>query len=98
MRVKEFNKSDEGKYVEDLAVKEYQIAGKFDVKVTTGSGLPFSKQDKVSKAFELFDRQVIDDEELMKALDFPNWETVLARVQEKKAAQAQAQAQAAPPK
>ncbi len=97
LSVREYTKDGDGNYTESLQVKDYQATGKFDVRVSSGSGLPFAKQDKVNNAFELFDRQVIDEEELLKTIDFPNWETVLTRVNEKKAQAAQAQAQAPAP-
>lgn len=80
--------------------KELIVQGKFDVRVSTGSSLPFVKNQKKADAFQLFDRQVIDAEELLKTIEYPNWEAVLARMQQKamEAAQAQmmAQAQALP--
>jgi len=93
LNVREFQKTEDNQYKENLQPKEYQVTGKFDVRVSTGSGLPFAKQEKVSKAFELFDRQVIDDEELLKSIDYPNREAVLVRMNEKKAQMAQQQAQ-----
>lgn len=91
-----------GKISESLEATEYEINGQFDVKVSTGSSLPFSKNENADKAIKLYTLTqpptggVIDDEELLKALDYPNWESVLQRVKERKAQQAQAmQAQAA---
>lgn len=72
----------------------YETQGKFDVRVVTGSSLPFSKQEKVTKALNLYDRQIIDAEEVLKALDYPNYEAVLQRLQEKQAQAAQMAQQA----
>ena len=98
IRIKEIERDDEGEFKESDKFQEFKKVGQFDVRVNTGSGLPFAKQNKVNKAFELFDRQVIDDQELLKIIDFPNWEAVLQRVTQKKQEAAQAQAQAAPQK
>lgn len=82
--------------------KQYQTQGVFDVRVTTGSSLPFAKAQKFQLASALFDRGAIDQIELLKAADYPNYEAVWSRVQARQAEQAQAQAaaqgaQAAPP-
>lgn len=70
-----------------------EITSDFDIRVGTGSSLPFSKKEKTEMSFNLFKLGVIDDEELLKNLEYPNYEAVLQRVHELKA-QAQA-AQAA---
>lgn len=77
----------------DNQVKTIEIQGDFDVRVSTGSTLPFSKDEKANKSFNLFKLQVIDDEELLKNLDYPNYQAVLARVNQKKAQNAQQQMQ-----
>ncbi len=77
--------------------QQIQIRGRFDVRVVTGSSLPFMKAQKEQQAFQLFDRGAIDIEELLKAVEYPNWEAVFQRVQQKQAEQAQ-QAQMAAPK
>lgn len=69
--------------------KAYQTQGKFDVRVTTGSSLPFSKEEKINKALALFDRKVIDEEEVLKQMDYPNYEAVLQRLRDRQMAMAQ---------
>lgn len=69
-------------------VNEYEIRGEFDVKVNTISGLAFSKAENKADLMDLFDRQIIDGEEVLKRLDYPNAEQVLIRM--KQAAQEQA--------
>jgi len=70
-------------------IQEYALRGKLDVRVSTGSSLPFNKAEKRSQTLELFDRGLIDQEEALKHVDWPNYEAVLQRMQ---AAAAQAQA------
>jgi hypothetical protein len=77
-------------------VDEYQLRGQLDVRVTTGSSLPFSKTEAQQRAYQLFDRGIIDSEEVLKSLEYPHWEAIQQRMQEKAAAQAQAQAQQQP--
>jgi hypothetical protein len=80
----------------EVQTKEYLISGEFDVRVVTGSTLPFARAEKEQRLLNLFDRGVIDDEEVLKGIEYPNWEAVKARVEEKKAMAAQAQAQPQP--
>ncbi len=88
-----------GQHKEAFEAKEYVIRGDFDVKVSTGSTLPFAKDAKFARARQMFQDGVIDDEEYLKAADYPNWQAVLQRVNEKKAQAAAeaAAAQGAPP-
>lgn len=80
-------------------IREYQTQGLFDVRVTTGSSLPFSKAAKEQNLLNLFDRGLIDPEEVLKGIDYPNYQAVLERVQQQQmaAAQQQAAAKGAPP-
>lgn len=75
---------------------EYQLRGQLDVRVGTGSSLPFAKDDKFNQAERMFNMGVIDDEELLKTSDWPNWQAVLERVNAKKAQAEQAKMGAAP--
>lgn len=67
----------------DPNIQVYQLRGKLDVRVTTGSSLPFSKTEAANRAYQLFDRGIVDAEEVLKSLDYPNAEAILARVQRK---------------
>jgi len=93
-----------GKIAEDLEATSFEIHGQLDVRVSTGSSLPFSKNEAGTKAMKLYTIApppgggVIDAEELLTALDYPNKEAVLQRMKEKQDAMAQAaQAQQAQP-
>lgn len=79
--------------------KRYDTAAKFDVRVTTGSSLPFSKAGKEQQLLNLFDRGIVDAEEVMKSTDYPNYQAVLQRVEMKaqQKAEAEAAAKAGPP-
>jgi hypothetical protein len=72
--------------------KEHFISGRFDVRVNTGTSLPFAIADKEQKAYALFDRGIIDAEEVLNQIDYPNKEVILQRLNEKAAQAAQAQA------
>lgn len=78
--------------VPDEPTKMALQSASFDVRVNTGSTLPFTTADREQKALNLFDRQVIDAEELLKILDFPNREEILERMSVKQAEMQQAAA------
>ncbi len=77
----------DGKMV-SLGVRDQVLSGDFDVKVNTVSGLPFAKAESEQKLFALYDRQVIDAEELLKGIDYPNAESVLSRLAERQQVEA----------
>ena len=62
--------------------------------MTPLSTLPASRVQRALLARELFGLGVLDEEEVLKQAQYPNWELILKRVQEKqKAAAAAAQEQ-----
>lgn len=80
----------DGGYTEQ---KEIPIKGSLDVKVSTGSMMPFMKAKKNREALDLFDRQAIDQEELLKTMEWPNYQAVMERMAAAAQANAEAQAQ-----
>ncbi len=78
---------------EEQEVSQLILAGDLDIKVQAGSDLPFEASDKERKALALFDRQIIDAEEVLTQLQYPNKEKLLMRLQERQQLAAQ---QAAP--
>lgn len=95
-KVRRYNKDETtNQYFEDIEEKNYEIEGEFSVRVSTGSTLPFAKAQKVDESVKLFQLGVIDDLELLKNLNYPNYEAVVSRMQQKRQEMAQAQAQQA---
>jgi hypothetical protein len=91
--VRDYIKNDLGQMVPSDESNEYEIRGEMDVRVNTISGLPFSKQETEQRVLNLFDRQIIDREEVLKRFDYPNAELITQRMK-----QAQDEmAQSAPP-
>lgn len=78
-KVQNFSQGADGQYYEDPQ-KIYQIRAEFDVKVSGGSSLPFEKARLESQTMNLFDRGIIDAEEVLKNLKYPNAEAVLNRM------------------
>lgn len=71
--------------------KKHEITGDFDVKVSTGSTLPFAKDQKFAQSMHLFKAGIIDPEEVLKNIEYPNYEAVLARVAQAKQAEMESQ-------
>lgn len=83
----------ENKQIIEGDVKRVLLSGDLDIRVHSGSDLPFEASDKERKALALFDRQIIDAQEVLEQLQYPNKEKILARItqmQQQAAAQAQA--------
>ena len=88
-----FDLNENNDYVESNDVERIEIKGQFDVRVDTGTQLPFARFEKENKMLQYFDRGIIDREEVLKNSDFTNWKDILKRITEKEQALAQAQAQ-----
>ena len=91
-RVTPYNNNPDTGAVGEGNQQDHPMSGKLDVKVVTGSSLPFAKLEKFSMAKEMFGMGIFDAEEVLKASDIPNWQAILERVQARQAAAAQAQA------
>lgn len=84
--VRDYHQQENGQYLPAEQQKEYPINGYFDVRVNTVSGLPFTKSENETRVFNLFDRQIIDAEEVLTRLEYPNKEAILQRLQQQQAA------------
>jgi hypothetical protein len=73
--------------------KELTRKGFPDIRVTVGSALPFARHLKAETAFRMFQLHIIDGEEVLKTVQWPNWEKVQMRMQEQAQRQAQVEAQ-----
>jgi hypothetical protein len=67
--------------VDPMQMRELEIKSKMDVRVSTGSNLPFAKEEKEQKLLALFDRGIVDREEVLKGSEYPNWQAVLQRLE-----------------
>ncbi len=72
-------------------IQRMPIKGTLDCSVSTGTSLPFLKAQKSQEAKDFFQMGVIDQEELLKTVDWPNYQAVMQRMQQAAAAAAQAE-------
>jgi hypothetical protein len=89
-RFRPFNQGVDGKYYEGEEQAMYYTK-KFDVKIGTGSVLPFEKSKIEAQSLNLFDRQIIDAEEVLKNIRYPNYESIIKRMADKAMMAQQAQ-------
>jgi hypothetical protein len=78
-----------------MQTSQHILNGELDLRVQSGSDLPFEASDKERKALALFDRQIIDAEEVLEQLKYPNKEKLLQRLAERQQLAAEQQAAAA---
>jgi hypothetical protein len=76
---------ESGQYMEQ-SPEEYQIKSKLDIRITTGTTLPFAKQAKAQLAEKLYDKGIIDAEEYLNQIDYPNKEKIIERLNQRAAA------------
>lgn len=63
-------------------VQNMEVKGVPDIKITSGSALPFAKAQKADTALKYLNAGAIDQEEMLKVVDWPNWEQVIKRMKE----------------
>lgn len=75
--VEEFQLNQQTSAYEPMGIKEYQIKSGLDVRVSTGSTLPFAKAQRAAMAERFFDKGIIGPEELLEAVEYPGKEKIL---------------------
>jgi hypothetical protein len=68
-----------GPYLEGAPI-QIPIKSKLDVKINVGSSLPFAKLENRQMAEKLFGMGIIDVEEYLKQIDYPNREKILQKL------------------
>lgn len=81
VRFRPYNLGEDGKFYIGEE-KQWPLENGFDVEVSTGTALPFAKAQKESETFKLYDRGIIDPQEVLKNLDYPNYQTILDRMRQ----------------
>lgn len=95
-RVTNYIETPDGGFSEGMT-KEYEIRGEMDVRAYTGSELPFAKAQKEQRLIKMFELGVIDAQELLTAMEYPNAEMVLQRMKASQMEAARARQPAAAP-
>lgn len=76
-------------------LKTANIKGFPDIRIAVGSALPYAKQQKAQMSLQLFDRQIIDAEEVLSSIQWPNKEVVIERQKQKMEQMAEAMPESA---
>lgn len=92
--VQSFVQDEQGNLVQDQ-VQQYEIKGNLDIRVTTGSSLPFAKARREARAQQLYSLGIYDAEDLLTDLEHPRKEQILEKFNQRQIAAAQAEAQQA---
>lgn len=74
--------------------KQVPLKSSLDVRITTGTALPFMKAKRDAQAERFFDKQILDAEDLLKIIEYPNKEAIIQKYNARQQAMA---AQQAPP-
>ena len=64
-----------------MAIKGTEMLIPAKLNVVSGSTMPVSRVQEREEAITLFERQAIDNEELLKRMDWPHWKKVVKRMQ-----------------
>ena len=75
--------------------RQFEIKGNLDIRITTGTSLPFARAKKEAQAKELYSLGIYDAEDLLTDMEHPRKEQILEKFNQRQLAQAQAEAQAA---
>ena len=74
-------------YVEGESVEGDYTVGDFELDITSGTSLPFIKEQRSQQALRLFESQAIDQQALLDVLDFPEKDAIMQRMAEASANQ-----------
>jgi hypothetical protein len=88
----EMQQPDGSRQLVSTETKQYEIKGNLDVRITTGTTLPFARAQKKAQAKELFQLGIYDAEDFLKDLEHPRAQQVLEKYNQRQQAAAEAQA------
>lgn len=88
--VQAFENSELGNVVEG-DIQQFEIKGQLDIKVTTGTSLPFAKAKREAQAEKLYQLGIYDEEDLLTDLEHPRKVQILEKFFQRQQAQAEAE-------
>lgn len=77
--------------------KQVPLKSSLDVRISTGTALPFMKAKRDSQAERLFDKGVLDAEDFLATIEYPNKEQIVEKWKQRQEMMAQQAAAGAPP-
>lgn len=79
----EFNQDPETMNYQESAPVQYELKSKLDIKMSVGSSLPFAKAQKASQARQLYEMGIIDGEEYLNQIEYPNKEKIIQKLKDR---------------
>lgn len=90
LTVQEFNQDELTGEVTAQDPREIVLKGNLDVRVTTGTSLPFAKAQREARASKLLEMGIYDEEDYLEDIQHPRKDKILQKVAQRKQAQADA--------
>lgn len=92
LQVQEFAQDELTGEIQEGEVREMPLKGNLDVKVTTGTALPFAKANREARANRLLEIGIYDEEDYLEDIQHPRKDKILRKVSQRKEAEADAAA------
>jgi hypothetical protein len=87
--VQTFEQTPEG-ILAPQGTRQFDIKGNLDIRITTGTTLPFARAQKKAQAKELFQLGIYDAEDLLNDLEHPSKEKIIEKFNARKQAEMEA--------
>jgi hypothetical protein len=88
LQLQEFERTEEGELITGEP-RELQLKGNLDVKIRTGTALPFAKAQREAQANRLLEMGIYDEEDYLEDIQHPRKDKVLEKFNQRKQQQAQ---------
>jgi hypothetical protein len=91
LQIQEFDRDEFGN-ISQQEPRELQLKGNLDVKIQTGTALPFAKAQREAQATKLLEMGIYDEEDYLEDIQHPRKDKVLEKLSQRKQMQAEAAA------